>query len=182
MFQMFQLFSVLCCSKRFHVASYNCFILNVSYVSHTCCKSMFLNILSVFQSYVAFMLQVFYVVRPGTSWWPADRARDAPERVPTDGVAAGRGALGACSSSAAHPGPRVSPAQRGRQSALVGGAKADEDGGRRQTGRAAQASGLPGASHALKKISISITFVVRIIYIELYKFPAPQNLKEKILH
>jgi hypothetical protein len=34
----------------------------------------------------------------------------------------------------------------------------------------------------LKKKSISVTFVVRIIYIELYKFPAPQNLKEKILH
>jgi hypothetical protein len=46
--------------------------LNASCVSHTCCKKYVYKCFIYFQSYVAFMLQVFHVVRPGLSRVPAD--------------------------------------------------------------------------------------------------------------
>jgi len=78
-----------------------------------------------FQSYVAFILQVFMLFGRGRAGAGgrgtrrAGRPTDGGARVrrtevlgAADGVAAGRGALGACSSSAAHPSSRVSHARR----------------------------------------------------------------------
>jgi hypothetical protein len=67
------------------------------------------------QSYVAFLFQVFYVVRPGASRGTADRAFGALVGVGSaDKGAASRGTLRACS-LAAHLGSRVSPARRVRE-------------------------------------------------------------------
>jgi hypothetical protein len=71
---MFQLFSVLCCSKQFHVVSYKsrCFVcfthmlqVHVPNISCTLRRMLHSNV---------FMLQVFYIVRPEASGLGTRRA------------------------------------------------------------------------------------------------------------
>jgi hypothetical protein len=66
--------SVPCCSKWFYVASYKCFIWMFN-MFHTYVVSAFSKCFNCFQSYVVFMLQVFYDVRPGASRGPCGRGR-----------------------------------------------------------------------------------------------------------
>ena len=110
---------MLCCNKCFHVASCRCFILDVAYVSHICCKCMF-QMFHLLQTYVAFkcfMLQVFQRV---TGAWPGLQGKGRDEPGLADG---GRGA------------PRVLPARRERRSSggRSGGRGARRDGRGRGT-------------------------------------------------
>jgi hypothetical protein len=77
MFQMFLLFLsyVVASGSMLQVA-----ILDVFYVSHTCCKCMF---------QMFFMLQVLYVVRPGTSRGRADAGTRGRQMVVLLSVCAG---------------------------------------------------------------------------------------------
>jgi hypothetical protein len=58
MFGMFQLFSVLCCNKCFHIISCKCFYLDVAYVLHTCVQVYVPNVL--YASDVCY-IQVFHI-------------------------------------------------------------------------------------------------------------------------
>jgi hypothetical protein len=73
---MFQLFQSYIVASGFMLQVASVFLCFMS-TSHTCCKSMFQYFIW-FWSYVAFILQVFYVVRPGASRGPADGARGVP--------------------------------------------------------------------------------------------------------
>jgi hypothetical protein len=85
---MFQLFSLLCCSRYFHIASV---YLNVVYVSHTCCRfifQMFHQRLMLHSS--VFVLQVFcvsevYMFRESWGHGPG-AGKERGEPGPVDGV------------------------------------------------------------------------------------------------
>jgi hypothetical protein len=86
MFQNVSAILVLCYSKWFYIASCKCFIL-MFHMSHIYVASA---CFICFQSYVIFMLQVFYVVQPWVSRRPCGRGCWGP----ANGGAVCRGALG----------------------------------------------------------------------------------------
>ena len=72
--QYISVISILCCSKLFHVASRN---LDVSYVSHTCCKctfQMFQLFSDVCYIQMFFMLKCFTLFGRGRADWARDEA------------------------------------------------------------------------------------------------------------
>jgi hypothetical protein len=94
---MFLNVSVLCCNKWFNVASCKRFILDVSCVSHICCRIMFLNVLSVFSliccTHVASILYCSAGSEPGAGGRGTRRVKR-----PAEGGCCDRDTLEACSS------------------------------------------------------------------------------------
>jgi len=78
-FQMFQLLQSLCSNRWVNVASCKCFILDVSCVSHTCCKSMFRNVLSVFSLILHSCCKCFMLFGRGRA--RGRRTGDQPTKV-----------------------------------------------------------------------------------------------------
>jgi hypothetical protein len=100
MFQMFQLFQSYVAASGFMLQVTN---LDVSYVLHICCKcvfQMFQLLSDICCNQMFFMLQVFYVVRPGAIRLGARRVGGRQMRPlgADEHWCCGRGALGACSS------------------------------------------------------------------------------------